>query len=291
VSLSIVVESRNTDGRIDRVLAQLAPQVGVAQVVVTHAGLTAAQRRSAETRLRRPIHWVELARDAGYYDHKNRGFDASTGDIVAFLDGDTDPSPGWLAALTAPFADGAQVVAGKTSYPGALAALGTELDFPLFAAETPGCVRAFFANNVAFRREVFAARRYPELPMFHGQCQVLALQLRAAGIAIRFAPDARVTHAWPDDLADWLEVRLLRGADTRSLLPHLIEAYAPVALPAVRRLGALPALALLGVRAATGVAHAVRRGPRLRGLGLVAAVTVADALGAAAAPAVYRWIA
>lgn len=291
MTLSIVVESWNTDGAVERVLAQLAPQVGGAQVVVTHAGLTPARRAAAEARLGRTIDWVELAADAGYYDHKNRGFAATTGDVVAFLDGDTDPAPRWLAALTAPFADGAQVVAGATSYPGALSALGTRLDFPVFAAEQPGCVRNFFANNVAFARAVFAARRYPELPMFHGQCQVLALQLRAAGIAIRFAPQARVTHAWPEDLREWLAVRLLRGADTVSLLPHVVGAYAPGALAVVQRLGRLSALAVLGVRALTGAAAAVQHGPVLRGLGLVAAVTAADALGAAAAPAVYRWIA
>jgi len=291
VRLSIVVEGWNTDGAVERVLAQLAPQVGDAQVVVTHTGLTSKQRAAAEARLGRGIDWVVLAKDAGYYDHKNRGFDVSTGDIVAFLDGDTDPSPGWLAAITAPFAHGAQVVAGATSYPGELSALGTRLDFPVFAAEQPGCVRNFFANNVAFARAVFAARRYPELPMFHGQCQVLALQLRAAKIAIRFAPQARVTHAWPEDLREWLEVRLLRGADTVSLLPHVVGAYAPRALPAVAKLGRLSALAVLGVRALQGAAAAVKQGPVLRGLGLVAAVTAADALGAAAAPAVYRWIA
>jgi len=291
VTRSLVIETWNTDGAVERVLAQLAPQVGDTEVVVTHTGLSAAQRRSAEARLGRAIAWVELAKNAGYYEHKNCGFAATTGDIVAFLDGDTDPSPGWLAAITAPFAAGAHVVAGATSYPGALSALGTQLDFPVFAGEQAGCVRNFFANNVAFAREVFAARLYPELPMFHGQCQVLALRLRDAGIAIRFAPDARVTHAWPDDLAEWLTVRLLRGADTVSLLPHVVGAYAPAATGIVKRLGALPALAVLGVRAVTGAAAAVRRGPVLSGLGLVAAVTVADALGAAAAPAVYRWIA
>jgi hypothetical protein len=126
--------------------------------------------------------------------------------------------------------------------------------------------------------------------MFHGQCQVLGLQLITEGIDVRFAPRARVTHAWPEDLVEWLEVRLLRGADTVSLLPHVIATYAPAAAPVVARLGALPALAILGLRAITGTWAALRRGPVVRGLGLVAAVTLVDAIGAAAAPAVYRRI-
>src|SRR5262249_55511755 len=155
----------------------------------------------------------------------------------------------------------------------------------------PRTVRNFFANNVAFAREVFAARRYPALPMFHGQCQVLALQLAEAGIPIEHAPLAHVTHAWPASLGEWLETRLLRRAATTQPVPHVLATYAPRIEPAAKRLGPLPALAVLGIRALTGTWAALRRGPALRGLALVAGVTAADALGAAAAPAVYRWIA
>ncbi|MCX5746079.1 MAG: hypothetical protein NT062_26680, partial [Proteobacteria bacterium] len=208
----------------------------------------------------------------------------------AFLDGDCAPTPTWLAALTRPFATGARVVAGATTYAGELAAVANRLDFPYFdrarlrsfGAGDPGAyeVRNFFANNVAFRRDVFAAHPYPTItPMFHGQCQVLALTLAAHGIAIRYAAAARVTHAWPGSLAAWLEVRLLRGADAVSLLPYV--------MPITRHLGALPALAMFGARALL----ALRRGPRLRALGLIASVTVVDAIGAATAGRVYRALA
>src|SRR5205814_10658184 len=209
----------------------------------THAGISAGTRETLELRLimagglrghvagrhrtRRSITWLDVGRGAGYYDHKNLGFDATTGDVVAFIDGDCEPADGWLGALVAPFAAGAQVVAGATSYAGPLASLANELDFPYFdyedkrrsfaatSRETAPTVRNLFANNVAFAREAFAARRYPTIePMFHGQCQVLALRFVEAGIPIVFARDARVTHAWPHDLREFLEVRLLRGADT-----------------------------------------------------------------------------
>ncbi len=182
----------------------------------------------------------------------------------------------------------ARVVAGATSYAGELAALANQLDFPYFSHRA-GTVRNFFANNVAFARDVFAAYRYPHIaPMFHGQCQVLGLQLLAADIAIHFAPDARVVHAWPDGLAEWLEVRLLRGADTASLLPYVVAHYVPRASPVVARLGRVPALAVIGLRALDGAWAALRVGPVVRGLALVAGVTVVDAIGVAAAPAVYR---
>jgi len=298
VTTSLMIESWNLGddlAKVERGLWQLAdrlaPQVANAEVVITHRGLGDRARSSIERTLEHPITWVALPGDAGYYEHKNRGFDATTGDVVAFLDGDCEPSARWLASLVDPIArGGAKVTAGMTSYPGELAPLANQIDFPYFE-RGPGSVRNFFANNVAFAREVFAARRYPTIePMFHGQCQVLGLQLLVEHIAIRFAADARVTHAWPEDLEEWLEVRLLKGADTVSLLPYVIATYAPAALPLTRRLGRLPALAILGMRAITGTWTALRKGPRLKGLGLVAAVTVLDAIGAAAAPAVYRRI-
>lgn len=307
MSVSVVIESWNidsdTDG-LDRLLGILAPQVAVADadVVVTSAAIAAGSRAALARRLGRAITWVELPETATYYDHKNRGFDASTGDVVAFVDGDCEPSAGWLAALVTPIARGASVVAGSTSYAGVLAPLANELDFPYFtwddkrkrfaatSARTTSLVRNFFANNVAFARTAFAERRYPTLPMFHGQCQVLALRFVEAGIPIVYARDARVTHAWPGSLAEWLEVRLLRGADTTQLLPHVLGTYAPRARSTVEKLGPLPALAILGLRALTGAWSAVRRGPALRGLALVAGTTAVDAIGAAAAPAVYRYL-
>ena len=293
--ISVVVESWNVDGRaapLERLLCTLASQLGDAELVITHAGIP--DRVRLERAAGRAITWLALPRTATYYDHKNRGFDATTGDIVAFLDADCDPAPGWLHAITAPIAAGrARVVAGTTTYRGALAPLASRLDFPYVTFDrTRGTVLNFFANNVAFARDVFAAHRYPTIAsMYHGQCQVLALQLRTAGIPIHFAADARATHAWPDGLAEWLTVRLLRGADTVSLLPHVVAHFAPRAARAVSRLGRGPALAVLGFRAATGSWLALRDGPRVRGLALVAAVTIVDALGAAGAPAVYRALA
>jgi mycofactocin glycosyltransferase len=291
--IAVVVESWNAHGDarpLERVLAALSPQLGSqldgAELVVTHAGPMPRER--LERAAGRAITWACVPRDAGYYEHKNRGFAATDADIVAFVDGDCTPRSGWLEALTEPIAARrARVVAGSTAYAGLLAPLATRLDFPSFVRDRGrGTVRNFFANNVAFARTAFTG--YPDLPMFHGQCQVLALQLAAAGIAIHAAPGARVTHAWPGSAREWLAVRFLRGADTVALIPYIARHHAPRVAPLVAWLGPAPALAVLGARAVMGTWTALRHGPRLRGLALVAGVTLADALGAAAGPIVYR---
>jgi hypothetical protein len=296
--ISLVIETYNVDGEaapLRKLLYALDPQLEGVELVITHVGLDARTRDTLANGRR--VTWVELSREADYYEHKNRGFDATTGDIVAFIDGDCAPDPDWLEELVAPFSRGARVVAGATSYPGALAPIANAIDFPYFdganarkctIADAPPTVRNFFANNVAFERDVFAARKYPTIePMFHGQCQVLALRLLQEGIPVVFAANARLTHAWPDSLREWLEVRLLRGADTVSLLPYLLAHYTPRTAPTVNRLGALPTLALIAARAVGSSWQALRRGPTLRGLGFVAVTTVLDSIGAAASPRIY----
>ena len=57
------------------------------------------------------------------------------------------------------------------------------------------------------------------------------------------------------------------------------------------RVPRVPALAVLGVRALAGAWWALRTGPVARGLALVAGVSLVDAIGAAAGPAVYRAVA
>ncbi len=280
--ISIVIETFNLGSELaplHHLLALLEAQRGGAEIVITHTGIPVAQQSAGAS-------WLELPPTAGYYDHKNLGFAKARGDIVAFIDGDCEPAPDWLAAITQPIVEGAAlVVAGRTTYAGTLAALANELDFPQFTRRD-GSARNFFANNVAFARTAFTG--YPTVAgMFHGQCQLLALDLAARHIAIQLAP-ARVTHAWPNSARDWLHVRLLRGADTATLLPFVIGHFIPKAGPLAHRMKRGPALALLAARAVRGTVTALCAGPRLRGLALVAGVTIVDAIGCIAGPAVYR---
>lgn len=314
---SLVIETWNlgsASGAAERGLAALLPGLtrqtsALDEVIVTHEGLDSCARARLEALAGRAITWVEVPPGAGYYEHKNLGFDATRADVVAFLDADCAPVAGWFGRLTAPIVEGrARVVAGATHYRadattarrGARAALvslvGTALDFPVFPSPlAPGAVRGFFANNVAFAREVFAARRFPAAPdLFKGPCQLLALSLQADGVVVLGALGARVEHAWPDRARGQLAMRLRRGADTRAMAPHLARAYAPGLVPLVARAGPLPGLALLGARACHAGSRLTATRPRLpalaTGVAAIAAATAVDAVGVVAARAVRSWI-
>ena len=183
----------------------------------------------------------------------------------------------------------AQAVAGRTTYRDSVfGAAATAIDFMYFASPLgPGCTRNFYANNVAFRREVLERGGYGAHDFYRGSCQVLGLALQARGIAVRFAPGAHTIHRLPDSMSDLLRLRLLRGADAVELAPHLARAYLPRGARWLARLGPLSGLAVLAVRCACSLIalrqqrHTAVRGPRwFAGAALVAALHAADATGA-----------
>ncbi len=293
IERTIVIETWNLSrepevvgAAIGSLLAKLAPASARAEIIVTHEGLPSVLRaRHADVR------WIELPRGSGYYEHKNTGFAASTGDVVAFIDGDCNPAPGWLDAIVEPIVNGrARVVAGRTVYAGGPArALETILDFPMFASpRAPSGVENFFANNVAFARDAFAG--YPSIPeMFHGQCQVLALTLAAQGVVVHHAEEARIEHAFPEGRGEWLRIHLLRGADASSLAPHVVGSRAPRLARLTRRAAPLPALAAIAARAVIATARPLAPGVRRRtAVATIAAVSIVEALGAIAERTVHR---
>lgn len=304
-SFALVLETNNLTGggadaartatSLERLLTRMGQQTRplstLAELVITHDGLPAAARARLDAVAGLAIRWVELAPGVTYYEAKNRGFDATTADVVAFADADCWPEPAWLDALLAPFADPAvPVVAGRTTYrPDLLGTAASTIDFMYFASPLgAGCTRNFYANNVAFRRAVFAAYRYGSHDMYRGHCQVMGARLQRDGVPVAFVPAARTIHRFPDRLAELVKLRLLRGEDTIALAPHLVRTY----LPAAARLGNLgPVVPLLVLAARFG--FSVRsldhqdmppaRGPRWLGaVAAIAGISLVDAAGTVA---------
>jgi hypothetical protein len=279
---ALVLETNNEDdpAALELLLRGLAPQVAsIDELVITHASLAADDRARLERAAARAIVFVELA-SADYYDAKNAGFAATRADIVAFGDSDCLPAPEWLECLVAPFATrDARVVAGRTTYARhALSNALTAIDFTMFPLED-GRVRHFFANNVAFRRDVFAARPYTKpAGTRRGACGALAFRLRREGIPIDYAHGAWTRHALPETWRDWAAARRSRGRDLATLAPALADTHLPRALRWAGHLGGASTAALLCGRAVTSV-RALER-PRVRDAAAIVGITLLDASGA-----------
>ncbi|HYI02307.1 hypothetical protein, partial [Hyalangium sp.] len=210
------------------------------------------------------------------------------------------PASKWLEALLAPFEGdtSVQVVAGRTTYrPSLFGTAASSIDFMYFPSPlSSGCTRNFYANNIAFRRDVFEGTRYSDGEGFYrGNCQTLGLRLQAMGVPVLFAPEAHTTHRLPDTLRELFTLRLLRGADAVELAPHLAGTYLPERLRWLGRLGGLSGAATLGARfgySARAINH--QDLPKVRGLrfaacvGLVGAITAVDGLGALLHPWLRR---
>lgn len=296
---ALVLETNNLRGGADatrpleRLLRHLALQTrAVDELVITHDGLDDAQQALLDEALGRAARFVELPPGTGYYEAKNLGFQATTAEVVAFGDADCWPDARWLERLLAPFSDpGVDVVSGRTTYrPDVLGTAATAIDFIYFPSPLgPGCVRNFYANNVAFRRSTFDAYRYEPAPdVYRGHCQLLGLRLQKDGVAVRFEPGARTFHRFPDRRRQLLELRLLRGADATELGPTLVSTYAP-RLRWLNRLGPVTPLVVLGARFVASLRHLGRQDlPARTGLeqvvcvGAVAGLSLADAAGAVA---------
>lgn len=304
-SFALVLETNNlrggsadqarTEASLERLALHLARQTkpprDLDEIVITHDGLSARAEEAIVRALGAPVRFVPIAADVGYYEAKNRGFDATSADVVLFADADCIPDAAWLERMLAPFNDAStSAVAGRTTYrDDVLGAAATAIDFMYFeGAEGEGTVRNFYANNVAFRREVFGQRRYRAAhDVYRGHCQDLGIRLAKDGVAIRFAPGARTVHRFPDSAAELVRLRLLRGADTVAMAPKFADAVLPAGLKKLGRLGTASALGVLGVRLALS-AHAVgkqdmtpvRGAKKIACYAGVAAISAADVAGA-----------
>jgi Glycosyl transferase family 2 len=162
----------------------------------------------------------------GYYQLKNAGAAAASTEVVLFLDCDVVPEPGWLDAMLEPFATGeAEVVTGQTYV--ALESLYSRAAalfwiFPLRRDER-GLIKIkhAFANNAAFRRDLFMRHPYPEAEMYRGNCRLLSRELYASGVDIHQQLAARVAHPPPTGVGQFLARGLWRGHDDLLLADRL----------------------------------------------------------------------
>jgi hypothetical protein len=139
-----------------------------------------------------------------YYDQKNFGAQQAKGDFIVFLDSDVIPEDGWLQALLGSFEDPeVDVVCGNAyidPYSTFAKAFALAWFFPLRSDDGPVYpTQEFFANNLAFRREILERFPFPSMPegMTRGACVVLGRTLAENDVGVYRNPAARVSHPPP----------------------------------------------------------------------------------------------
>ena len=236
--------------------SQSLPPGQLAQWIITHDGLPEDFCEQLQKQAGCHITFVEISESTGYYDAKNTGFDvvdARHCDYVVFGDADCRPAHSWLENLLRPFASkqAPLAVAGRTSYaPGVWGAALTSIDFMYFPSPlAKGATRNFYANNVAFKREVFEQYRYEPLAgVYRAHCQVMGLRLQAAGVAIQYASEAHTEHRLPDTRGEAFKLRWMRGEDSVGLTPYLAQAYVSRSLQWLFRRGPVGPMCVMLMR-------------------------------------------
>ena len=248
--ISVVVETINarfgsvTRSLIDEVeptLAALALQTYPADdmetilVVDDDASFAAA----SEVVRRHPVLRVVRSRRANYFEAKNAGAAAARGEIVAFADSDCLPSPRWVQALVAQIDGGAAAAAGESRYPpDTLAArVFSIFDLAHVIGECDGAT-GLNLSNVAFRRDVLLAHPLETRIERNGGCYLLYKQLRAEGLRVAYAADAKLTHGYDiRGMFGFARKHFARGSDGVAVY-RLDETAVLAATHAFRRLGA-----------------------------------------------------
>jgi hypothetical protein len=282
---------------MDILVIQTVGLASLRQVVITHDGLDEASRGAVGRAAGRPLDFVLIDAGSDYYEAKNIGFAATDAacDYVVFADADCVPACDWLERLLEPMTgpegpDLPQIVAGRTSYRDNLVGTAlTTLDFMYFPSPLAhGATRNFYANNVAFRRDVFSHHCYQALEgVYRAHCQVLGLRLQAAGIPVRYAPQAHTVHRLPDTRREALALRWMRGEDSCGLTPFLVRSYLPPRWQWLGNSGPLGPLCVLAARlwySLRALNHqdlpAVRGLRRLGAVALIVAFSAVDMAGA-----------
>lgn len=235
---------------------------------------------------------------------RNLGWRRTERPVVAFVDADVEPAPGWLDALLAHLADGAvgavapRVRSRPDGAPDWLArydATRSSLDLGAVPATVRPGSRVPYVPTAALvvRRDALDAVGGFDEALFVGEDVDLVWRLHGAGWAVRYEPAATATHPCRPTLGAWIGQRYRYGTSAAALAARHGDAVAPLGISGWSALawGAVVAghpAAGAGVAAATtaalvpklrGLEHPGREALRIAGLGnLWAGRSVADAL-------------
>ncbi len=154
-----------------------------------------------------------------YFALKNYGASVAQGKLLVFADSDLRAEPDWLSAMVDTFANPEIQVAAGAVYPqcGNWYADAVAMFWFFEPRSGRSGVRRtphFFANSVAFRREIFERHPFPTLAGSNrGACAFLVEELQRDGIPIWVNDAARAAHPAPAPGSGFLMRGLSHGRD------------------------------------------------------------------------------
>ncbi len=203
--VTVVVPVKDRPAGLARLLAAVPGDVAV--VVVDDGSRDAVAVRTAAGAARVLRHRVSRGASAS----RNAGLAVATTPLVAFLDSDVVPEPGWLAPLLASFADPAVGLAAPrivalapiTGWLGRYEAVHSSLDLgPDPALIVPRSRVAYVPSAAMVVRRDAVGSGFDEA-MHVAEDVDLVLRMHAAGWRLRYEPAARVAHDHRTRLRPW----------------------------------------------------------------------------------------
>jgi len=193
------VLSHGDEPLIGAALESLLAQDVPLEIVLSHSGGGSTPQRVAATFPGVRIVAAPSRRLPGAA--RNAGVAATTAPFVAFLAADCVAKPGWAAARVARHTNGAAAVASAMAPPATLApALASHLlqHWSRMPHRTPRPPQRFGVSYARSLLEAFGGFR-EDLAI--AEDAELNARILAAGVAIEWAPDVRIEHAYPRTLA------------------------------------------------------------------------------------------
>lgn len=299
--VAAVVPVHDRSGGLSRTLDRLGD---VGEVVVVDDG-SADAAATAAVASRAGARLVRHDRALGPAAARNAGWRVVDAPVIAFVDADVEPDPGWLDPLLAHLAD--EAVAAIAPRVAALDTPGAPRWLTAYeAARSPldlgpqeGIVRPHSrvpyvpTTALVVRRSALADLGGFDEAMVYGEDVDLVWRLARAGATVRYEPASVVRHPVRPTLGAWLRQRYDYGSSAAPLASRHGGAVAPLTVSGwsaaawgLVLAGAPAAGAALGagttaalVPRLRGLRHPVRESLRLAGLGnLYAGRQVADAL-------------
>lgn len=283
--VTVVIPVRDRPLGLEITLRSLA---GVGSVVVVDDGSVNAHEAQEVVGARPPAVLLRHERPRGPGAARNTGWRASETPLVAFVDADCEPAPGWLAPLLVHFADpSVAACAPRVSSPPSPPtpqppqsrwALATSSLAAYESARSPldrgdreapvrprGRVPFVPTAAIVVRRRALVALDGFDEGLLVGEDVDLVWRLHAAGWTVRYEPAASVAHPPRTSLRRWLRQRFDYGTSAAPLAARHGCSVAPLAVSAwsVGAWGLVAAgapAAGLGVATATTAFLALRLG-------------------------------